>query len=1021
LFRRFREFPREASVAVLVGALLLAPLHSASAQVKPSATWRTIETPHFRVTFTPELETIARRAGARAEEAYTELSAMFRAPRGRIDIVVADNHDIANGYATAYPSNRIVVYANPPIAAGALRFNDDYLETVVTHELLHVFQLDRAGGVWALGQKLFGRVPYLFPNVFQPSWALEGIAVRYETQLTGSGRLAGTDHRMLARAAELAHATPRLDQLSLASPRFPYAYTTYAWGSLFMDWLGETYGDSAMRRYVDASGRNLIPVLIDFPARRAFGKSMTRLYREWTQTLRDSALVDRAPMPRWRELTAHGGYAGSPRWLDDSTLLYTGTSGREAYALHRLRIREGSVERRRVARRHTESPHSVLDDGSIVYAQTEYADPYSLRSDLYLDRPRGGRVRLTRNARLSMPDAHGDGRIVAVQTVPGATRLALVSRDGRTIAPITSALEPSTSGDSVPVQWSEPRWSPDGTLIVAVRRGIRGVSELVVLDTLGGVTTTLFRARAVVSKPSWSHDGSVVYFGSDHEGIANLYRASVDSSAIVSRVSDAVTGLFDPEPAPGDSALAAVLYRFDGYHLGVAPLARDEGRGVRDERTDTTLTPEPSSLIPDAVPTIAGASRAYSAWRSLLPRYWVPLVGSALTEDSWRIGAYTAGEDLVGRHAYRALAYVPTDASGITGSLYYRNASFTQPLIELGASQDWENRATIFDDDDGAALGTLRRRVRDGYASFTLQRPRARTYSYASFGGGVEQRIYSTSPEVLLQTIPAAFRGLYHYPRVFFSAGWSNTQMPALAISPEDGISIGATTRYRWRTNDTILGTHSLIAAASGFKSLDLPGFAHHVAALRIAAGEIDDRATSYLEVGGVSGGYLEVLPGHALGEGSRTFQVRGFPAGSLLGMRAVTTNLEYRAPLMLSGRGLGSLPLFLDRTSLTLFGDAGTAWCPGLYPTRTFPDTSICTVDAYAYGRTTAPEALPFIHLDRQVIASAGAELNINAAILSRDAPFLYRLGVAVPVAGKELVASVQPVSWYFTVGVSF
>jgi len=999
-------------------ALVLGALHPAQAQ-DPGATWRTFETPHFRVTFTPELETIARRAAASAETAWTGLSATFRPPRGKVDLVVADNYDISNGSATAFPTNRIVIYANPPIASSALRFTDDHIETVVTHELLHVFQLDRASGIWGLAQKVFGRSPYLFPNAYQPSWALEGLAVRLESQLTGSGRLHGSEHHMIARTAAMSRAVPRLDQLSLAAPRFPFGYGTYAFGSLFMDWLGETRGDSALRRYVEASSRNLLPLLIDIPARRAFGRSLTSLYAEWTRSLLDSAPPGWPPVEGWRDLTVDGAHASFPRWTDDSTLLYVGTPGRQSYGLYRLELRGGSVQRIRVARRHTRSPQSLLPDGSLVYSQLEYRDPYTLRSDLYLDGPRGGTTRLTRNARLSMPDARADGLIVAVQTVPGGTRLALVTRDGRRITPITAG--------GLDEHWAEPRWSPQGTTIAAVRWTRGGISSVVVLDSAGQQLATVHGARAVVATPAWSRDGRAVYFSSDETGVSNLYRVTLpegNGAATVERISDANTGLFEPEPSPSDRVLAAVVFRADGYHVGVAPI-RSGGLGTGSEgradsaQTRSPETPAPSNETPVPGPQSPG-SRPYNAFRSLLPRYWVPFAEEALTPDSWRLGAYSSGEDLVGRHAWQALFFVPTDASGLTGSVVYRNARFRQPLIELAASQDWENYRSVFDNDN-ARLGTVRRRTRDGVASLTVQRVRARTFSYASLGGGVEQRIYDTDPPWLLQGIPAAFRGLYHYPRVTMSAGWSNTQFPPMAISPEDGISLAATARYRWRTNDSILGTHSLIGVATGFKSINLPGFAHHVAALRVAAGETDDRATSYLEVGGVSGGSIDVLPGYSLGEGRRTFQVRGFPAASLLGMRALAANLEYRAPLLLPGRGLGTLPLFLDRTSLTVFGDAGTAWCPNLFPTRTFPDTAVCTLPDHAYGRTVAPGQPPLIHLDREVIASAGAELNINAAILSWDAPFRYRLGVAVPVAGKHLASGVKPASFYFTVGSSF
>jgi hypothetical protein len=277
----------------------------------------------------------------------------------------------------------------------------------------------------------------------------------------------------------------------------------------------------------------------------------------------------------------------------------------------------------------------------------------------------------------------------------------------------------------------------------------------------------------------------------------------------------------------------------------------------------------------------------------------------------------------------------------------------------------------------------------------------------------MEVRDYAADSMPLLQRIDSLFRRTHYYPRAIFSAGWANTQHPPLAISPEDGISLAGTARYRWsRVDDTVRYTTSLVGSAAGYKSLDLPGFGHHVFAVHTAGGVLDNRGTGYLEVGGVSGGTLDVLPGYVLGEGRRTFAVRGFPAASLLGIRAFKGSAEYRAPLTLPGRGLGALPLFLDRTSITLFGDAGSAWCPGTYIARQPPSTSLCTAADVDAG---------FVFLRPNVIASAGAELNVSAAILSWDAPFRYRIGVAAPVLGTEYVPGEQKVGWYFTVGLPF
>ncbi|MEX2180020.1 MAG: hypothetical protein WD801_14995 [Gemmatimonadaceae bacterium] len=995
------------------------------AQVAPNEQWRTIRTDHFSVHFTPELEAIARRAAAHAETAYGQLANHLHPPRGPIDLVITDNYDVSNGYATFFPSNRIVVFANPAITESSLRFVDDPMQMVITHELVHTFHLDRSTGIWRGLQQLFGRAPFYFPNAYQPSWIKEGLAVYYETLLTESGRIAGSEHRMIARTAALAHRVPRLDQLSLANPVFPYGHHAYAYGGLFMDHLARAHGDSAMRVFVESSSRQLIPWLLAVPSRRAFGMGFTAAYSRWAASLLANAPLYEPPMPGWRDLTVDGAFANFPRWIDDSTLVYSGTSGRESYGAYSLTLTPAAAEgvgggerdgvvRRRLGRRHTESPNTVLADGSLLYSQLEYTSPYHLRSDLYVSDARGRETRLTRGARLSTPDARADGRIVAVQTIPAGTRIALVSRDGARVTPITSG--------GPDQQWLEPRWSPDGRHIAAARWTLGGTSEVVVLDTTGAIVATLVSERTVNASPSWSPDGRYVYFSSDRTGITNLYQASFPPAFATGepmpplrRVSDAQTGLFEPQRAPRGQTMSAVVFRADGYHVGIAPL--DSARAAD--------APALQTVAPRAAPSPAahaGTATRYSPWRTLLPRYWMPFFASALEDNGYRIGAGTSGEDVVGRHAYNAVVLVPTDQSGLTGAVSYRNARLGQPVIELAGSQDWENFGVIRNaTPPNAVIGMLRRRTRTASAALTVRRPRVRTSSLFSLSGGIEARDYAADSTPLIDGLDPAFQQTYYYPRVAATMGWGNTQFPPNAISPEDGITLASTTRYRWRTDDDATGTVSVVASGSAFKSLDLPGFAHHVLALRGAGGWLDNRGTGYLEVGGLSGGVLDIFPGYVLGEGRRTFGVRGFPAAAMLGMRAFVANAEYRAPFRIPARGLGTLPVFLGRTSVTLFGDVGSAWCPRVYPDAGgAPTTSLCSQQDVDVGRAPGSTTPPLVFLEPTMIGSVGAELNADAAVLSWDAPYRWRLGLVAPVLNTGLAVE-RRLGAYLTVGVSF
>ena len=99
------------------------------------------------------------RAAAEAENAWKSLSTELSPPAGPVDLLLQDNVDQSNGFAQTFPTNRITIYVVPPVALAELRFHDDWLRLVITHELTHIFHLDLAHGLWRAGRDVFGRNP----------------------------------------------------------------------------------------------------------------------------------------------------------------------------------------------------------------------------------------------------------------------------------------------------------------------------------------------------------------------------------------------------------------------------------------------------------------------------------------------------------------------------------------------------------------------------------------------------------------------------------------------------------------------------------------------------------------------------------------------------------------------------------------------------------------------------------------------------------------------------------------------
>jgi hypothetical protein len=541
-----------------------------------------------------------------------------------------------------------------------------------------------------------------------------------------------------------------------------------------------------------------------------------------------------------------------------------------------------------------------------------------------------------------------------VKAAPATNRLVRVGLDGM-VTPLTTA-HPDT-------QWAEPRWSPRGDRIAAVRWTRGGYGDIVLLDTTGTLVARITEDRAVDASPAWSADGRWLFFASDRTGVNQIYAAPVEylslangaPDSLVRRVSTAATGLFEPEPSPDGERLAAVHYRHDGLHIGVAPL---DTIGIDRPGVDPRFANTP---VPRLEPDDARSSR-YAPWRGLLPRYWLPTIGES-SRGNTTLGGFTSGGDVVGRHVWQAALDWSPDDDEVSGNAAWAYRGLGLPVVTLVGAQSWDSFRVI--DQNDVRVGTLLERTRELSVGFTLPRPRVRSIASLTVGGEYEWVRYTTDPEPLIDEISLFTGRAPEFRGAFVSLGWANASRPPLAISPEDGIQASAYGRQRWVTGESRPWSKEVVGLFSAFKSLPLPGYAHHVLAARVAAGWSEGLAPEVYGVGGESGASIEILPGIRTGT-RRTFGVRGWEPDSREGRRALATSLEYRFPLSLAERGWG--PLFFDRMSGAIYADAGAGWNP-------------------------TPVAW---------IASAGAEIAFDIAWIYDDL-YRLRLGAARPIAGAS------------------
>src|SRR5260370_23130536 len=147
--------------------------------------FRTVRTPHFEIHARQGEEAMARRLAGVVERVRVKFQPVFGVARGRVHVILVDQTDLSNGWATPLPYDTIEITAVPPSAESLIGNTTDWLELVFTHEYTHILHLDRTHGLMQAVRSVFGRVPVAFPNGFLPVAQVAAIATLQGSRNTG--------------------------------------------------------------------------------------------------------------------------------------------------------------------------------------------------------------------------------------------------------------------------------------------------------------------------------------------------------------------------------------------------------------------------------------------------------------------------------------------------------------------------------------------------------------------------------------------------------------------------------------------------------------------------------------------------------------------------------------------------------------------------------------------------------------------------------------------------------------------
>ncbi len=504
--------------------------------------WRVLRTEHFDIHYYEGTEAAVEDAGLIAERAYQRLSRVLdHKIRSRTPVVLyASNADFeqtnvvpellgtGTGGLTEYMKRRVL-----------LPFTGSYaeLDHVLTHELVHAFQIDI----------LFGDRQGLLANPFSsspPLWFMEGMS-----EYLSIGSVDNNTKMWLRDAALEGYLIP------ISTLAYVGDIRVYRFGQSIFEFIADSYGVQKIGEILKRVHRY---GNVDGALESATGLKIDVLSKKWSESVRKAYLPDIAEYDRADAIAdplTHAeqdlsNFNVAPAVSPSGTqLVYI--SDRSMYNdVYLASALDGKVFKKLASGERTGSFETLrFFSTALAWSADEsrIAFPASAggQDALYIQEVPSGRVVSRLKFGLDAiysPTFSPDGRRVAfVGLRGGLSQLYAADVDGKNLKELLSSR----------YAVRDPVWSPDGRTIAFatdegpgtdVDRLVFGPLRLATFDVASGHVTILPNQRGKNINPQWTPDGASLLFVSDRDGISNLYRIELVSGQ-VTRLSHLLSGV----------------------------------------------------------------------------------------------------------------------------------------------------------------------------------------------------------------------------------------------------------------------------------------------------------------------------------------------------------------------------------------------------------------------------------------------------------------------------------------------